>query len=83
MFWKRDNIIEVAGLCIKESMLNEKIVQGAIEQKIEEIRDRIDKIGERKPKTLSAINNGLKTLHTLNKDLTELHKIYNPIRTWI
>jgi len=44
MFWKRDKIIEVAGLCIKESMLNEKIVQGAIGQKRKEVTDHIEKL---------------------------------------
>ena len=82
MFWKRDKIIEVAGLCIKESMLNEKIVQGAIGQKRKEVTDHIEKLGQRRPKTLEAIANSLKTLQQLNKDLVELDNIYYPVRTW-
>ena len=82
MFWKRDKIIEIDGLCLKESMLDEKIVQEAIQKKRSEITEKIDKIGQRKPRTLEAISNSLESLQKLNKDLEELDKIYNPVRTW-
>ena len=77
MFWKKEKVIRVAGLEIREYMIHERIVQDVIWKKMCDLDKEIERVENRKATTIEAIRNSLRTLERLHKDSIALGDIYN------